>query len=79
MSAKYTLQDTLSTTVPAGKAWASVTDAIKAGATSVEIVERSVAGEDVYEIRAWVGRRHDGSNKKSFPPDTDPHCPNCDQ
>lgn len=57
--------------VSAGVAWQRITDLIRDGAQTVEIVERSVGGAQVWEIRAWDGIRADRSNARNAPPGSD--------
>lgn len=69
----YFMREQLENSVTASKAWRQITEALKAGNQSVEIVQRRVDGEEVWELRAWDEIRGStaGSNAKNANPDTD--------
>lgn len=69
----YFLKEQLENEVTAAKAWRQITEAIKAGNQSVEIVQRRVDGKEVWELRAWDDIRGTtaGSNAKNASGDID--------
>ncbi|MBI4516422.1 MAG: hypothetical protein HY699_11480 [Deltaproteobacteria bacterium] len=52
-------------------AWGKLTDAIRAGNTSVEVLARVVNGEAKWELRSWDGIRTDESNSAGASENTD--------
>ena len=48
--------------IPPDDAWKKITDALKRGVKSVEVLSRVVEGKDVWELRYWDGVRGDRSN-----------------
>ena len=57
--------------VSASVAWLAITDALKAGNKSIEVLSRVVEGEDVWEVRAWDSIRQDRSNSARASSETD--------
>ena len=54
----------LNNTVLPNKAWKKITDALKNGNKSVEVLSRVINGKNKWELRCWNGKRNDGSNSK---------------
>lgn len=69
----YFLSERLENDVSSSTAWTKVTDAIKAGNQSVEVILRRVDGKNVWELRAWDDIRGatPRSNAKNASPNTD--------
>lgn len=61
--ARFT-QQLLDNTVSPKKAWEKITDALKNGNKSVEVLSRVINGKNKWELRSWNGKRSDGSNSK---------------
>lgn len=68
--ARFT-REFLDNNVPGGVAWSRITDLIRDGAKSVEVLSRMIDGENKWELRAWEGIRKDGSNAAKASPNTD--------
>ncbi|MGI9458013.1 MAG: hypothetical protein ACR2NU_15720 [Aeoliella sp.] len=59
--AQFTREQLVNTVDP-DEAWGVITDALKSGFKSVEVLSRVVDGDDVWEVRVWDGIRADRSN-----------------
>ena len=57
--------------VAPGEAWRQITEALKSGSKSVEVLSRVIDGEDRWELRFWDGMRDDRSNAASASPNHD--------
>ena len=57
-------QQLLDNTVSSSKAWEKITNALKNGNKSVEVLSRVIDGNNKWELRCWNGKRNDGSNSK---------------
>ena len=57
--------------VPGDEMWKHITDYIKDGSKSVEILSRVIKGEKKWEQRAWDGVRKNGSNAADASPNMD--------
>lgn len=53
------------------EAWRLITEAIKNGNKSVEVLSRVIDAEEKWELRSWDGVRKDKSNSASASPNTD--------
>lgn len=54
----------LNNTVLPNKAWKKITEALKNGNKSVEVLSRVINGENKWELRRWNEKRNDDSNLK---------------
>ena len=55
-------RELLDNDVSSDEAWRRITEHIKNGAKSVEVLRRTIDGTRRWELRIWRGVRDDGSN-----------------
>jgi len=68
--ARFT-REFLDNDVPGDDAWRKITDALKSGNKSVEVLARVIDGEDKWELRYWNSIREDRSNSGRASPNKD--------
>ena len=68
--ARFT-SELLDNDVAPSTAWQKITNALKGGSKSVEVLSRVVDGKDKWEVRYWDGMRKDRSNSAQAAKDKD--------